>query len=213
MLAVGILGPMTAEYYVAAVMLLLGQLYMSLGAKTSVYEVSIAGVVIMMCSAVRVFFHLLSSRQAFTAGKLSAILATILIGTATSFSFVSESIICIVTFLAASELQLIMLAKASLVIDERQAGDRLMNFSESACQICIGLIWLIWSITSRHWWFILLQAPSLLGGISHLVLRLWAESTGNGWIGLDKIPTPQESRLLHQLHGINKKMDSLEQID
>ena len=59
LLAVGLLGKMTAEFYVAATTLILGQLYMSLGAKSQIYEVSIAGAVLMVGSAVRVVIHLL----------------------------------------------------------------------------------------------------------------------------------------------------------
>lgn len=89
LLALGILGQMTAEYYVGTVVLLVGQLFMSLGAKSTVYEISINGAVIMVFSGVRIIFHLFSSKEALTARKLTALLASIVLGTSVTFSFVN----------------------------------------------------------------------------------------------------------------------------
>lgn len=39
----------------------------------------------------------------------------------------------VIVFIVATEAQMIMLAKASLVIDDREAGNRLMSYVESMC--------------------------------------------------------------------------------
>ena len=96
------------------------------------------------------------------------------------------------------------MAKVPKVVEERHAElNQLASKTEALLHGASALLWITWAITSGQRVFALTQVPALLGSQMQLLVRLWVESTSSSCLGLEKVPTPQERRLLLQLNQMN----------
>ena len=131
--------------------------------KAQVYEIAALGTYLVAAGAVQVAcYFVLNSGGTYR--ELVALFSIVVACQLLNFDYVTPNQVALVAFIVSCFTQLVALAKAPKVVEERHADiHQLANKTESCLHWCACLLWISWAILNGHRAFAITMIPCLLG--------------------------------------------------